>query len=87
MYVDTVGTASKYQDMLSQKFPGVKVTVSAKADAMFPIVSAASICAKVVRDRVLKSWRFNEMPTFPSGDYGSGYPSGQYRQIIHGFVL
>ncbi|XP_065188624.1 ribonuclease H2 subunit A-like [Sycon ciliatum] len=75
VYVDTVGPPAKYQDMLSAKFPGVNITVSAKADAKFPIVSAASICAKVVRDRVLKSWKFNEMPTFSTANYGSGYPA------------
>lgn len=47
MFVDTVGDATKYQDMLSKVFGDVQVTVESKADAKFPIVSAASICAKV----------------------------------------
>ena len=47
MYVDTVGSAPKYQDKLSAIFKSVDVTVTPKADARFPIVSAASICAKV----------------------------------------
>lgn len=47
LFVDTVGPAEKYEEKLSQRFPGVKVTVRPKADSLFPIVSAASICAKV----------------------------------------
>lgn len=73
MYVDTVGSAPKYQEMLSKIFTDMKVTVQPKADADFPIVSAASICAKVARDRCIKGWKFQE-GTFPE-EYGSGYPN------------
>ncbi|XP_047144183.1 ribonuclease H2 subunit A [Hydra vulgaris] len=73
MYVDTVGDASKYQNKLSEVFDGVSVKVTPKADALFPIVSAASICAKVARDRCIQGWQFPEGDI--KEDYGSGYPA------------
>ncbi|KAJ8688475.1 hypothetical protein QAD02_024270 [Eretmocerus hayati] len=73
VYVDTVGPAEKYQTRLETLFPGIKITVSKKADAIYPIVSAASICAKVSRDYALKSWQFCEAKN--DKEHGSGYPN------------
>ncbi|KAL2076488.1 hypothetical protein ACEWY4_027915 [Coilia grayii] len=75
VFVDTVGPAEKYQEKLSHRFPGVEVTVRPKADSLFPIVSAASICAKVARDHAVKGWKFLEDLGQVNTDYGSGYPN------------
>ena len=80
LYVDTVGPKEKYQEKLKRLFPQIaKVKVENKADSLFHVVSAASICAKVVRDRVIKEWRFPEgAQVVPASlDRGSGYPGGQ----------
>ncbi|ANB15887.1 Rnh201p [Sugiyamaella lignohabitans] len=68
-YVDTVGPPAKYQDKLSKRFPSIKFTVAKKADSLYPIVSAASICAKVTRDASLIAQDTS------GGTWGSGYPS------------
>lgn len=47
VYVDTVGDAEKYRVKLSERFPGIKFVVSKKADSLYPVVSGASIVAKV----------------------------------------
>jgi len=75
IFVDTVGVPSKYQAKLEQLFPDIEITVSKKADSLFPVVSAASICAKVIRDHRLKNWKFKEQRLEISHNFGSGYPS------------
>lgn len=50
---------------------GVEVIAKHKADDLYPVVSAASIVAKVTRDRMIEELH-EEI-----GDFGSGYPSDQ----------
>ncbi|QPG77362.1 hypothetical protein FOA43_004775 [Brettanomyces nanus] len=72
IYIDTVGPPITYQKKLQNRFPNLKVTVTKKADSLFPIVSAASIVAKVTRDySLLHSAKQREL----EGSWGSGYPS------------
>jgi len=73
VFVDTVGTAEYYQAKLQRNFPGINFTVTKKADSLFPIVSAASICAKVERDHALNNWSYVEVKK-PDHVFGSGYP-------------
>ncbi|CAH8558360.1 unnamed protein product [Schistosoma mattheei] len=75
VYVDTVGKAEHYQTKLQNLFPQLKIRVESKADDIYPIVSAASIFAKVTRDRVLQMWPKEERGSVPEGTgLGSGYP-------------
>jgi ribonuclease H2 subunit A len=65
IYADTVGDPGKYADYLRtnlSEFSNVikGVVVQPKADRDHKVVSASSICAKVTRDRILKSWTFKE---------------------------
>lgn len=46
--MDTVGDPEKYRIKLSEKFPNVKFVVAKKADSLYPVVSGASIVAKVI---------------------------------------
>lgn len=74
IYVDTVGPPEKYQVYLKSIFPKYNITVAKKADSTYPIVSAASICAKVTRDHALQMWRFQEGLEVTRQQFGSGYP-------------
>nr|WCZ58531.1 ribonuclease H2 subunit A [Andalucia godoyi] len=79
VFVDTVGDPDKYREKFEREFlsnPEIKFVVSKKADSLFPIVGAASIVAKVVRDGIVHDWPFME-PVEGAADVsnvGSGYP-------------
>jgi ribonuclease H2 subunit A len=70
IYVDTVGPPVTYQAKLQKLFPNSKVTVSKKADSIYPIVSAASVCAKVTRDVTIDVLAGEQ-------EMGSGYPGDE----------
>ncbi|MEM4195066.1 MAG: ribonuclease HII, partial [Candidatus Anstonellales archaeon] len=54
-----------------EKFGIFKFEAEHKADENFPIVAAASICAKITRDREIE--KLHKIV----GDFGSGYPSDE----------
>ncbi|XP_052185036.1 ribonuclease H2 subunit A [Diospyros lotus] len=74
VYVDTVGDAEKYKMKLSERFPAIKFIVAKKADSLYPVVSGASIVAKVTRDRTLRDWVLEETAENMHRNFGSGYP-------------
>lgn len=77
VYIDTVGPPIKYKEKLSKIFPRINFTVTEKADSKYPIVSAASICAKVMRDRIVNAWKYVECDSLhlDAFELGSGYPA------------
>lgn len=74
VYVDTVGPPVTYQAKLQKIFPDVDITVTKKADSIFPIVSTASVVAKVTRDLNLQ-WYNKNLDMLKGHRIGSGYPS------------
>lgn len=73
IYVDTVGDPKSYARLLSSQFPKhIKWTVTSKADAIYPIVGAASIAAKVTRDKCVEGWRYAEAQPEARGGGGKG---------------
>jgi len=60
---------SKIGDLSGIASKGAKIVSEHRADAKYPIVSAASIIAKVERDLTIE--RFHQK----YGDFGSGYPN------------
>ncbi|KAL8161798.1 hypothetical protein V2J09_013287 [Rumex salicifolius] len=93
VYVDTVGDADKYAIKLTEKFPSIKFVVAKKADSLYPVVSGASIVAKVTRDRALHDWVFEENAEKIQKNFGSGYPADpetkawleQHQHLVFGF--
>lgn len=74
IFVDTVGPPASYQAKLKGHFPDIDITVTKKADSIYPIVSTASVVAKVTRDLNLK-WFNDNLDEFAGKNWGSGYPS------------
>ena len=72
--IDTVGNPIDYKNYLSNILndENIEIRVESKADANYPCVSAASIIAKVTRDKFIEQWNFYDKNT------GSGYPSDIY---------
>jgi ribonuclease HII len=62
--------------------PGSEIIARNKADDLYPVVSAASIIAKVTRDRMMDEIR-KEFDV----NIGSGYPSDHYTMdFIRGWI-
>ena len=86
VYVDALGPTKAWEANLSNQFPGISFTVTAKADSKFKIVGAASVAAKVTRDAWIEGWIYEETQPLEDGSegaeptwgeqLGSGYPSG-----------
>ena len=74
-YIDTLGDPKAHRERLARRFPGIAFTVETKADAKYPIVSAASVVAKVSRDRAVRDFEFAEAGVSISRELGSGYPA------------
>ncbi|MFP3945824.1 MAG: ribonuclease HII [Archaeoglobaceae archaeon] len=70
-YVDSADVnARRLQDQLESR-TGKKVKAAHKADEIYPIVSAASIIAKVEREKEIENLKRD------AGDFGSGYASDE----------
>ncbi|MEN3047709.1 MAG: ribonuclease HII [Candidatus Caldarchaeales archaeon] len=65
VYVDSPYGDTRRARELMGRVEGVEVRFELRADARFAVVAAASIVAKVTRDRAVRAL----------GDFGSGYPS------------
>lgn len=93
VYVDTVGDTEKYRSKLSERFPAVHFVVAKKADSLYPVVSGASIAAKVTRDRALREWVLDETAEDLHKKFGSGYPGDpdtkawlqHHKHLVFGF--
>lgn len=82
VYVDTVGDPEHYKSILVRAMGNDfadKFTIEKKADATYKVVGAASIIAKVTRDRILHDWDYPEHSALNGLDknFGSGYPGDE----------
>lgn len=79
VFVDALGNCEHYERLLGNNFPECsEITVKPKADSLYKVVSAASICAKVTRDKSLANWTFDEPKlSAMSRDWGCGYPGDE----------
>ncbi|KAJ4347601.1 hypothetical protein N0V95_005295 [Ascochyta clinopodiicola] len=86
IYIDTIGKPEIYQKKLERIWPTISITVAKKADSLYPVVSAASVCAKVTRDAALDvCYESYHTPAEAAAHaqnnggvkvaWGSGYPS------------
>lgn len=76
IFIDTVGPPATYQAKLRKIFPEVEeITVTKKADSIYPIVSTASVVAKVTRDLNIEYFNQDAMLSVVKGNIGSRYPS------------
>lgn len=76
VFLDTVGDPKKYKTIIENALGNgpEEITVESKADDTYPVVSAASICAKVTRDHALEDYVFPEKDLEISREFGCGYP-------------
>lgn len=73
IYIDALESGSKYSQQYFDIFKDIKVICENKADAKFPVVSCASIVAKVQRDALVK-----QIEKDLGEKLGNGYPSDPY---------
>lgn len=75
-YLDAVGNNDKYKSLIARALndDSIEIVVESKADDTFPVVSAASICAKVTRDHALNDFLYPEKGKEFSRKVGCGYP-------------
>jgi len=70
VFIDSPLKPEVFKEMLLSRLKMKKtLCCSFKADALYPVVSAASVIAKVMRDRIIETLKLEH------GDFGSGYPS------------
>ncbi|MCX6111716.1 MAG: ribonuclease HII [Proteobacteria bacterium] len=77
VYIDSPLDPVFFKEMLSKRLKTEnEIKCSFKADTIYPVVSAASILAKVTRDRIIEELKQEY------GDFGSGYPADEKTRIF-----